>query len=583
MKFYSVFQCSLLNLAGDLSVSKSRTAKRQSNRWVKTLWVLPVVAVGGFLYGAWPNASLTASSSALARLNTNGTLKSAVAVGPQSQKIKLMDKHGQLWPLSSMTAGTRYQVHLVIAGPSWWPFGSRTLSQSITTPKDPMVRATDLTVSPNTPVSLSLSSPASSLHIISQHHHAVIRSSVPQDTYSIHSLGTAPGEQGTLTVQTQARAWESVSTPKTLSWRTPGWLKVQPSPSTSAAIGLTQPLTLHFSHAVANTNLQPTLTPNIKGQWVWKNSTTEEFVPSSSSPWGWGPNQVIKVVVPGGPHGYHSPTGAYLTKNNTVSWATSSGSTLRLQELLAKLGYLPLTWTPDSPVSATLSAQVGAMMKAPTGKFQWRYPNTPPPLQALWTPGQYTVMVKGAVMNFERVHNLPVDGIAGPAVWKALIQADLANQMNPDGYSYVYVSETLPETLTLWHNGQVILRSPTNTGIPQSPTYLGTHAVYVRYLSQTMKGVNPNGVPYNDPGVPYVNYFDGGDAVHGFPRAKYGFPQSLGCVELPIPEAAKVWPYLHYGSLVTVDPPGSPSTYPTSVPSSALTSTAPFQQFAYDS
>lgn len=564
-------------------MSRSRAAKRQSSRWVKTLWVLPVVAVAGFVYGTSPKASLTASSTALARLNTNGTLKSAVAIGPGGQKIKLAEKQNRLWPLASMTAGTRYQVHLSVAGPSWWPFGPSNLSLGVTTPKDPMVRATDLTVSPNSPVDLALSSPASSLDIITRNHKSVIRASVPQDTYSLRSLGSTPGEKGTLTVQTQARAWESVSTPKTLSWRTPSWLKLQASPSTNTAIGLNQPLTIHFSHPVANTDLQPTLTPNIQGHWTWKNSTTEEFVPSTSSPWGWGPDQVIKVSIPGGTQGYHSAQGAYLPKNTVMSWATNAGSTLRLQELLAKLGYLPLKWAPTSPVPATLSAQINAMMNAPGGNFSWQYANTLPPLKALWHPGQYTVMVKGAVMNFERVHNLPVDGIAGPIVWKALINADLANQTNPDGYSYVYVSETQPETLTLWHNGNIVLRSPTNTGIPQSPTYLGTQPVYVRYRSQTMKGVNPNGVPYNDPGVPYVNYFDGGDAVHGFPRAKYGFPQSLGCVELPIPEAAKVWPYLHYGSLVTVDPPGSPSTYPTSISSSALTSTTPFQQFAYDS
>ncbi len=546
------------------------------------MWVLPVAAVVGVFYGAWPNASLTSSSIALARVNTNGTLQSAFAVGPKGHKIKLTVKHGQLWPLSAMAAGTRYQVHLTIGGPSWWPFGTHSESQYITTPKDPMVRATNLTVSPNAPVSLALSSPASSLHIITRNQKDVLRSSVPQATYSIHSLGTAPGERGTLTVQTQAREWESVSTPKTLSWRTPSWMTVQASPSTNTALGINQPLTIHFSHAVSNTNLQPTLKPNIQGRWVWKNSRTEEFIPRSST-WGWGPDQVIKLTIPGGTQGYHSAHDAYLPQNTTMSWATHPGSTLRLQELLAKLGYLPLKWMPTSTVPTTLSAQIKAMMNAPSGKFQWQYANTPPPLQALWTPGQYTVMVKGAVMNFERVHNLPVDGIAGPQVWKALIQADLANQTNPDGYSYVYVSETLPETLTLWHNGQVVLRSPANTGIPQSPTYLGTHPVYVRYRSQTMKGVNPNGVPYNDPGVPYVNYFDGGDAVHGFPRAKYGFPQSLGCVELPIPMAAKVWPYLHYGSLVTVAPPGSPSTYPTSVSTSSLTSATPFQQYAYDS
>ena len=40
--------------------------------------------------------------------------------------------------------------------------------------------------------------------------------------------------------------------------------------------------------------------------------------------------------------------------------------------------------------------------------------------------------------------------------------------------------------------------------------------------------------------------------MHYFPRDSYGYPQSLGCVELPYAQAKHVWPYLTYGSLVTV-------------------------------
>jgi hypothetical protein len=66
-----------------------------------------------------------------------------------------------------------------------------------------------------------------------------------------------------------------------------------------------------------------------------------------------------------------------------------------------------------------------------------------------------------------------------------------------------------------------------------------------------MRGTNPDGSSYADP-VEFVAYFDSGEAVHYFPRGSYGSPQSLGCVELPIAAAARAWPYLTYGSLVTV-------------------------------
>jgi hypothetical protein len=81
-----------------------------------------------------------------------------------------------------------------------------------------------------------------------------------------------------------------------------------------------------------------------------------------------------------------------------------------------------------------------------------------------------------------------------------------------------------------------------------------------------MKGKNPDGTKYADP-VYYVSYFRNGEAVHYYLRGSYGFPQSLGCVELPFNEAKVAWPYLTYGSLVSVNrgalTPGTSPTDPT--------------------
>jgi len=45
----------------------------------------------------------------------------------------------------------------------------------------------------------------------------------------------------------------------------------------------------------------------------------------------------------------------------------------------------------------------------------------------------------------------------------------------------------------------------------------------------------------------------GGEALHAFNRASFGTPQSLGCVELPLNQAAKLWPYTPIGTLVTIE------------------------------
>jgi len=101
----------------------------------------------------------------------------------------------------------------------------------------------------------------------------------------------------------------------------------------------------------------------------------------------------------------------------------------------------------------------------------------------------------------------------------------------------------LPQLLTLWHNGQTVLTSPGNTGVPSAPTKLGTFPVFEHIPVGTMSGTNPDGSHYNDPGIRWISYFHGGDALHSFNRASFGTPQSLGCVELPLATAANLWPY----------------------------------------
>ena len=59
-----------------------------------------------------------------------------------------------------------------------------------------------------------------------------------------------------------------------------------------------------------------------------------------------------------------------------------------------------------------------------------------------------------------------------------------------------------------------------------APTAPGTYPVFARYLVTTMSGKNPDGTPYKDPGIPWVSYFNGGDALHGFIRAHLAFPRA---------------------------------------------------------
>jgi hypothetical protein len=121
------------------------------------------------------------------------------------------------------------------------------------------------------------------------------------------------------------------------------------------------------------------------------------------------------------------------------------------------------------------------------------------------------------------------------------------------GGVYVVVSEKLPERLYLVYYNHVVFETLVNTGIPQSPTPDGVFRIYKRERSMTMSGYNPaTGMWYNDPGVKYVNFFHYGDAIHAFPRKGYGWPQSLGCVELKLPAAKYLYPRLKNGTPVAI-------------------------------
>jgi len=186
------------------------------------------------------------------------------------------------------------------------------------------------------------------------------------------------------------------------------------------------------------------------------------------------------------------------------------------------------------------------------GSFVWRFKGLTGPVRSLWKVGTNNVVLQGALMNFQAVHGLAWNGGMNTTTWLALVAAVEKNRYDPTSYDYVVVSQVQPEKLKLYVNGHHIYTSFVNTGISAAPTQAGTYPVYVRYAVTTMSGTLPDGQTYSDSGIPWVSYFHGGDALHGFLRSQYGSPQSLGCVEMPFANAHKVWPYTPIGTLVSV-------------------------------
>src|SRR5207302_5656590 len=121
-------------------------------------------------------------------------------------------------------------------------------------------------------------------------------------------------------------------------------------------------------------------------------------------------------------------------------WTVPSGSTLRLQQLLATLNYLPLNFDSPTRVAPTPNAQEAAAIKPPHGSFSWRYGNVPSALRSMWAPGASGEMTHAALMMFQNDHGLTADGDAGPNTWRPLIGAAAGGHPASLGYSCLSVA-----------------------------------------------------------------------------------------------------------------------------------------------
>jgi len=365
------------------------------------------------------------------------------------------------------------------------------------------------------------------------------------------------------------------------------------------AVGFGTDVTISFSVPVANNGVLPTLKPAPPGHWSWASPEELTFRPAGN----FAPMSRIRLTLPGGPGGFASKQGMRLDSTVKSSFAIGGASTLRLQQLLAELGYLPVRFVPSSAAGQTTTqahltsadatltssstkasdksvippgppyAGATALEPAPRpqlttvyepasasaipltpvpGTFAWRFKDIPASLSDLWAPGKNNTITTGALMQFEMAAGLPTDGVAGPKAWSALLRAVAHRWIDRSSYDYVMVNTGSPEYVSLWRDGAITFKTLANTGIPEAPTALGTYPVYARYITTTMSGTNPDGSHYSDPGIPWVSYFNGGDALHGFLRASYGYPQSLGCVEMPYSSAGTIFPYTPIGTLVSV-------------------------------
>jgi peptidoglycan hydrolase-like protein with peptidoglycan-binding domain len=309
----------------------------------------------------------------------------------------------------------------------------------------------------------------------------------------------------------------------------------------------TAPLRVRLSGAPASFSPNPALRPAVAGTWT-RRGKSEYFTPKVAlDPCS---SYTLTVWAASTATG-HSP----LAKRRTIPLNVACPSVRGLQQILARLDYLP--YRAHSLHSEALSTSGEPTSRAAlTARYAFDPPSEAPRSRIDDAPalqyGELDGTTKGALMVFQADHGIEATGTPESATWQALFKAATHDERNHAPYTFVTVTESIPETLEVHRGSHVVLSTPANTGVAGAETAQGIFPIFSRFTSTTMVGTNPDGSKYSDPGVPWVNYFNGGDAVHGFPRGSYGTPQSNGCVELPISTAQTVFGMLKLGDIVEV-------------------------------
>ena len=370
-------------------------------------------------------------------------------------------------------------------------------------------------------------------------------------TASATATQTAPAGSTTTTTGQTTLSTTAGTPPSTPTGAPPTTPPSKPAPRTrltglpSAAVADgTAQLVVRLSAAPAPNSPAPLLSPSVAGTWK-PVGDSETFTPKST----FEPCSSYTLTVWAGTDALgHPPLGTAHRQTLRVACPSLRG----LQQALARLRYLPYT------VDATHGRNSGARAEGRGSAAHYAF--DPPAARLVANEsdaprlayGSLDPTTRGALIVYQSDHGLPATGAADGSTWASLLAAETLGHVDPTPYTFVTVSESSPETLEVHRGGRVVISTPANTGVAGAETERGTFPIYARYVSTTMTGTNPDGSHYSDPGVPWVNYFNGGDAVHGFPRASYGFPQSNGCVELPIGTAGQVYPLLAIGDIVIV-------------------------------
>lgn len=199
-------------------------------------------------------------------------------------------------------------------------------------------------------------------------------------------------------------------------------------------------------------------------------------------------------------------------------------------------------------------------------------------VQTKRTPGNQAADYTGHVLNLYDIVQIydeaTVDGatwyLLGPDEWApgeyiARVQVNTTPPAGVEGNRWIEVNLD-EQTLTVYDQRELVFATIIASGFDPFWTRPGLFQVYEKHDSTPMRGAfeADQSDAYYLEDVPWTMYYDDARALHGaYWRAKMGFEQSHGCVNLTVGDAHWLYDWANVGDWVYVwDPSGETPTDP---------------------
>ncbi len=340
----------------------SRRAVATSRRTTRVLAVLAlvvVVVIVALILGVvgWSGASLSPDASALARITLSplaGSLSSAQAFGPGGRRIPLAVDADRLTPLTTVAPGERITVDVTIRRPGWigWALGATHTERLELRAPVAHPDAQWLTVAQGSPLVVRFDRPVFAVAYRIADRVTEVALDRGQRVVALPRATAA----GSLQLAASAASWERLGSPTAVSWFPPSSLPVVVvDPAPGVTFSPAAPIRLTFSRPLSDVfgSARPQFVGGEHGVWREVDSHTLVFQPAGV---GVALGTQLRLQLPRAV-AVTGPSGVAAQTTSEIAWTVPLGSTLRLQQLLAQAGYLPVDWTPAGAAVARRRAR----------------------------------------------------------------------------------------------------------------------------------------------------------------------------------------------------------------------------------